>query len=228
MCCSVPPGRRNWPGRTKHSRGSQQCRVRPGHAPPVEDAGGTAAKMTRARTRGGRLARQQSSSRSQTGRGTVRAILCAFTRVYHIGREHISVVQWQRSGASCRFDTRGADSSVTRGGAAPQMDPLRGTSVGGAARHLPRAPNGARRHSSNSAGGPGSLPTPRRRALRGEGPAARSGPALGEAAGAQHRAGGSLRSCDRLFTMGASTARCSSGSEAGRVATSTRGERTPG
>ncbi len=42
--------------------------VRPGHAPPVADAGGTAAKMARARTRGGRLARQQSSSRSPTRR----------------------------------------------------------------------------------------------------------------------------------------------------------------
>ncbi len=68
MCCSVPPGTAELARAPEHRGGSQWCRGRPGHAPPVADAGGTAAKMARAGTRGGRLARQQSSSRYSKAR----------------------------------------------------------------------------------------------------------------------------------------------------------------
>jgi hypothetical protein len=79
-------GRRrpNWPGRTNHPRGCRPRLVRPGHAPPGEDAGGTAPRLPRAGTRGRRLARQQSSARSRkVGHSLFDAYL--LTKQGHVG-----------------------------------------------------------------------------------------------------------------------------------------------
>jgi hypothetical protein len=73
-------GRRrpNWPGRTKHRRGCQPCRVRPGHAPP------------RRRRRGGRRPRWPARGRAEAAShvsSRLRVIgQCAFPRRPSVAR----------------------------------------------------------------------------------------------------------------------------------------------